>query len=298
MDATQRLRPILALSGWLLPLAATSAAEPCESECFETPAVCAPSLDDCNSSGCAARRGGRCTCGRGCACGSGSGGSGRCGLRGSDYEDGHGDWFDDDHDTGPVGSSQKCKHGKLWPPYPRPRENGEWSTQFHAAMYWPHPYNCWDRSWVRQVSAIQVANGWTQATTLYAYHFDPETNQLNPSGLIHLRWILEQCPPQYRTIYVQSGDGSASGTRLSSVQSEMSLMAGANAVPVQVRPTQLAGRPATEVDVIRRSEMMTMPRPRVAVDQVGTGAGDGGQGRGGTGGRNNGSNSAAMPSTN
>ena len=41
---------------------------------------------------------------------------------------------------------------------------------------------------------------------------------------------------------------------------------------------------ATEVDTIRRTELKTMPQPRVAVDRVGTGAGDGGSGSGGTGG--------------
>lgn len=311
MDATLRLRPLLGLSAWLLPLAA-AADEPCEGDCFETPAVCAPSIDECETAargqGACGARSGRCTCGRGCFVGRryGNGAGHGGGLRSwrewgdeDDADDGHGEWFDDVHDTGPVGSSQKCKHGKLWPPYPRPRENGEWSTQFHAAMYWPHPYNCWDRSYVKQITATQIANGWAQATTLYAYHFDAETHLLNPSGVSQLRWILEQCPAQYRTIYLQSGHSAAvNETRLASVQSESMVIAGVASTPIQVRPLQLAGRPATEVDTIRRSELQTMPRPRVMVDQIGTGSGDGGQGRGGTGSRNSGSNPSALPSTN
>jgi len=294
MDSTLRLRPLLGLSAWLLPLAVT-ADEPCEGDCFETPAVCAPSLDECESDACGegacGASSGRCTCGRGCIVGrryTAGGGAGARNWRVWGDEDGeHGEWFDDVHDSGPVGSSQRYRKGKLWPPYPRPRENGEWSTQFHAAMYWPHPYNCWDRSYVKNISATQIANGWAQATTLYAYHFNPETHQLNPAGLIQLRWILEQCPAQYRTIYVQSGNGGAvNEMRLASVQSEATLIAGVASTPVQVRPLQLAGRPATEVDTIRRTELKTMPQPRVAVDRVGTGAGDGGSGSGGTGGAN------------
>jgi hypothetical protein len=302
MDATLRLRPLLALSAWLLPLAVATADEPCVDDCFETPALCATTPDECGSDSCrsgvcGARNGGRCTCGNGCACRSGSCRRGTVGNwrewgDEDDDDDGHGEWFDDVHDTGPVGSSQKCHHGKMWPPYPRPAENGEWSTQYHAAMYWPHPYNCWDRSWVKQISAIQVANGWAQATTLCDYHFDAETHRLTPTGVMQLRWILEQCPAQYRTIYIQSGaSGGVSEARLAAVRNEAAAMEGLAVAPIQVRPVQLAGRPATEVDMIRRSELSTMPRPRVMVDQVGTGSGDGGQGNGGTGGRNNGSNS-------
>ncbi len=283
MDATLRLRPLLAVSAWLLVPLVTAAADPCDADCFETPALCASGYDECGQGSCGARSG-RCVCGRGCGTGNGYGSRG---LRGwgdeDDADDGHGEWFDDVHDTGPVGSSQKCKHGKLWPPYPRPRENGEWSTQYHATMYWPHPYNCWDRSYVKQISAIQIANGWSQATTLYAYHFDPETHQLNHSGLLQLQWILEQCPAQYRTVYVQSGSAGVSDSRLASVETQAVQIAGVGSVPIQVRPVQLAGRPATEVDMIRRSELQTMPRPRVMVDTVGTGSGDGGAGSGGTG---------------
>jgi hypothetical protein len=283
MDATLRLRPLAAFTACLVPLA-VCAVEPCDGDCFETPAVCAPGAGGCSSGACKTGtsrtgtcRNPACSCGRGgaCVCRRGTSGASRV-TRTSwgDDDDGYGDWFDHDHDTGPVGSSQKCKHGKLWPPYPRPRENGEWSTQYHAAMYWPHPYNCWDRSYVRQITAIQTANGWAQATTLYTYHFDPETNGLNHSGRIHLRWILEQCPAQFRTVYVQSANSAlASDARMASVQGEAAEIAGVSTAPVVVRPVQLAGRPANEVDSIRRAEITTMPQPRIEIDDVGTGSG-------------------------
>ncbi len=103
----------------------------------------------------------------------------------------------------PVGTRQVEKHGKYWPPYPRPVGRKQtFSHAFHAAHYWPHPYNCEDQAYVRNILDQQTSAGWVNATTLHDYYFNADTQQLTEAGQTHLLWIAASVPPQYRTVYV------------------------------------------------------------------------------------------------
>ena len=206
----------------------------------------------------------------------------RGGLTGYRADDGHKVWrWSDEWYASracyPVAASRKCKHGLAYPPYPRPAVNADFSAKCHAAHYWPYPFDCWDRNYTRSIMAAQAANGWAQATTLFDYHFDPETQQLTGPGRMHLQWIVQQAPSTGRTVFVQpAGDPQADAARLAVVQTASQSLAGGAAVPVALRATQLAGRPASEVDVIRRAEMGTMPSPRVPFASLNGGAAGGG----------------------
>ncbi|MCH8829973.1 MAG: hypothetical protein IID45_10395 [Planctomycetes bacterium] len=165
----------------------------------------------------------------------------------------------------PEGARQKNKYGKLWPPYPRPTGEGqECIHRFHGAHYWPHPYNCWDREHLRQISDIQTANGWTRETTLYDYHFD-DKNTLNHSGLLHLKWILQTIPKNRRFVWVQTADDrEISKTRLQDVKATATAMIGEkNLPPILLRISQPLGRPTREVDLIFTLEMKSFPSPRI-----------------------------------
>lgn len=169
----------------------------------------------------------------------------------------------------PIGTRQVCRHDRLWPPYPRPTgERMGCIEAYHAAHYWPWPYVCWDRQSVMDYSSIQVANGWITEATLYDYHFDPETQVLNQAGLMHLRWILECVPPDRRCAWVQATTESAmSQQRLANVRNQMIALVGQeNAPPVMLRVETPYGRPAGEIDTIRRSFMSTMPAPRIVYE--------------------------------
>lgn len=170
-----------------------------------------------------------------------------------------------DRATEPVGARQVEKQGKLWPPYPRARGPANLPSHiYHAEHYWPHPYTCQDRDYVRSFSAAQTSNGWVTVTTLYDYHFD-DTQQLNESGRLQLRWILENAPPKNRFAFVQAGiDNATSQSRLSAVKNEATHLVGADqAPPVLIRVTSPLGRPAEEVDAIRRRERETIVAPRI-----------------------------------
>ncbi len=165
----------------------------------------------------------------------------------------------------PIGARQVEKHGKLWPPFPRPTGPANLPSHlYHAEHYWPHPYSCQDRDYVRAISAAQTSNGWVTMTTLYDYHFD-DSHKLNESGRMQLRWILENAPNRHRYAFVQAGiDNATSQSRLVSVKNEATLLVGADQTPpVLIRVTSPLGRPAEEVDSIRRKERDTILTPRI-----------------------------------
>lgn len=171
----------------------------------------------------------------------------------------------------PIGTRQKYKYGKTWPPYERPTENAPVMQRYHAAHYWPYPYDCHDRAAMNSILSTHISNGWSDATTLYDYHFDADTQQLTQAGILHLQWILQDTPTQHRRALVQtSAIEGANETRLSSVQEIADrLSAGQQTLAVELRNTTPTGRPAGEINAIRRAEMESLPSPRI---KYGTGS--------------------------
>ncbi|MBD3674504.1 MAG: hypothetical protein HUJ26_13360 [Planctomycetaceae bacterium] len=181
----------------------------------------------------------------------------------------------------PIGQRQKCYKGKIWPVAPRPTgPKPHMIHRFHAAHYWPYPYNIWAQNNVRNMIEVHQQKGWQDATTLYNYHFSADTNELTDAGVLHLKWILQNAPSQYRTLYLQTSEkAGANDLRMAEVaQIASRLTAGQQTPEVVFRNTTPYGRPAQEVDAIRRNALANQPQPRI---QSG---GGGGQGYGGGGG--------------
>lgn len=166
----------------------------------------------------------------------------------------------------PVGSRQKCKHGKRWPPFPRSTEPQQtfWQ-QYHNAHYWPYPYNIQDRAIVQDIISQHAANGWRSATTLFDYHFDPQTHQLNSSGKQQLQWIVNYAPSQHRRAYIAATpDKVISDARIATTQAEVANLLGDDAaVPVLLRVADPIGRPAFEVDLYQRALRDNIITPRI-----------------------------------
>lgn len=168
----------------------------------------------------------------------------------------------------PVGARQRYHKGKLWPPKPRPTdEHQQLSHIYHAAHYWPLPYVCQDRAYVNNLLMQQAAQGWTAATTVYEYHFLEDENgvELTEPGRKHLFWILKTVPAERRTVFVQETmDPDLSQQRLQAVEVAAAEMCRSSEMPpIMLRVTDTIGRPALEVDAIRRSEISTLPAPRL-----------------------------------
>jgi uncharacterized membrane protein YgcG len=193
----------------------------------------------------------------------------------------------------PPGARQVEKHGKLWPPFPRPRgEEQTFKHKYHHTHYWPHPYVCDDRSYVASMLQQQSANGWIHATTLHDYHFDPETHQLNTAGQSHLAWILTDVPAQFRTVYIAQGADAVVGQTRSALAQQLApqLVPGGAAAYV-VKPDRFLGRPAQEIDTLQRLDLQSIPRPRLFL--IGAASKGGGSSAGGGGGNAGGASGTA-----
>jgi hypothetical protein len=175
-------------------------------------------------------------------------------------------WYEE-RASDPPGARQHYKHGKMWPPFPRPQGKGlTFWHKYHYAHYWPYPYNCQDRDYVHGIFQQQANNGWEFATTLHDYHFDPETNRLNSAGELHLRWILTQAPAQYRTTFISRGTSEpVAQLRLESVQQVAREICGDATPPILLKNDAFLGRPAVEIDTLRRLELQSIPQPRLFI---------------------------------
>ncbi len=175
------------------------------------------------------------------------------------------DWYEERAHL-PVGTRQVYHKGKMWPPYPRPvGPEQPICHRYHAAHYWPHPYNCQDRESVRSFINSHVNKGWEQHTTLYHYHFDEETAELNHAGRAHLQYIVDEVPDAYKAAFVQTGPTVAvSQARLASVQSTIETMVGPGfPMPIELRRGGPVSTPAQQVDTQYRGWMQSLPQPRL-----------------------------------
>jgi hypothetical protein len=187
--------------------------------------------------------------------------------------------FADDWNDRPVGSTQIEFRGKLWPPFPRPvGKEARCIDQYHYTHYWPYPQNCEDRSSVRTVLNYQAANGWVEATTLFNFHFTPDTHQLNSAGVAHLEYILFRVPTQYRTAFIQnSGSMQSDQIRVANVQAAASsLLNDGSLPPIALRRARSYGASAAEVDMIGRKYILGTPTPRLPAPAAAGGASGGG----------------------
>lgn len=196
------------------------------------------------------------------------------------------EWYQQRADD-PPGARQLSKHGKYWPPYPRPTGRKQTLVhQYHTAHYWPFPYNCQDKEDVENLLQAQASAGWVSATTLHDYHFDADTQKLTDAGRTHLLWVLNSVPVQYRTVYVSQGTTQEVGQlRLAQAEEFFRELGATNAPPLVLRYEVFNGRQANEVDRIRTLELQSIPRPRLFLIGASSrgGSGGGAGGGGGTG---------------
>lgn len=175
----------------------------------------------------------------------------------------------------PIGARQVYKYGKIWPVTPRPPEpNAKIIHRYYYSHYWPHPHDCRDRAVVYTYTRTQESRGWADATTLYDYHFNPDTQELTDAGALHLRMIMEDTPSQYRRAFVQTSlNSGVNEARVASVQNAVAhLSGGVGNVPVELRNTRAFGRSASEIELLNKAIITSAPQPRI---QYGTSSGYG-----------------------
>ncbi|MCA8987377.1 MAG: hypothetical protein KDA78_07040 [Planctomycetaceae bacterium] len=174
----------------------------------------------------------------------------------------------------PVGSRQVYRYGKMWPNRPRPTEPQQTvMQQLHAAHFWPTPYNHIDRSYIECLEEAQIAEGWKNATTLYEYHFSPDTHQLTKSGREHLLWIMQNAVTHRRMAYVQaSAEPYINDLRLASVNQFVHEVGGQDCtMAVMLHVTSPISRPAVEVESYQRVWLENMESPHIPYSLEGSG---------------------------
>lgn len=112
---------------------------------------------------------------------------------------------------------------------------------------------------------IQMANAWSDMTSLNTFFFDPDTHELTHAGLLHVRWILLQAPISRRSLSVQRGAvAEITEARLASVREVVAEIAGEDnriAIAVSDRIPYMA--PGIDVDVASRLYYSSFPLPRL-----------------------------------
>jgi len=182
------------------------------------------------------------------------------------------------HSGSPVGSRQWFHKGKVWPPRPRPcGPHQPCAHKYHAATYWPWPYICQDRAVIRATSFTQIENGWITATTLYDFHFDGETGELNTSGRRQLQWILTHVPEDYQRLHITSAfEPTVTEARQTSVQAELANLATERELPIELRAAAPLKRDAGIVEAIDRAAIQNAPAPVITYQGINSGSGSGG----------------------
>ena len=90
---------------------------------------------------------------------------------------------------------------------------------FKRRNCWPEPFVYPDRLAVREPFVVMVENGWRSQNMIGDQHFDAATGQLTEAGRLKIRWIINEAPPQHRTIYVyRAVDPQETAARVDSVQ--------------------------------------------------------------------------------
>lgn len=166
----------------------------------------------------------------------------------------------------PVGVRQHYWFGKVWPVQPRPVGRRQLLVhKFHAVHYWPHPYNELDAASVREISGLQVRNGWEAATTLYDYHFQEQTQELNSAGKKQLAWIVLFTPPEYRSAFVASTmDSAVDNARLATVQREAAKLGDSGGtVPISLRSGIPNSQPGDRATRIHEQYLQNLIPPKI-----------------------------------
>ena len=122
---------------------------------------------------------------------------------------------------------------------------------WHRNNAWPQPWVHVDRLATCRIFDLQAQNGWCQQSTLTAFHFNMETNELTEAGRNKVRQIMTQHPESFRTLFVVMGKSEEqTATRVDSVQ-QTAVTISDGALP-QIRRVAIPPRgwPAEDVDAI------------------------------------------------
>jgi hypothetical protein len=136
----------------------------------------------------------------------------------------------------------------------------EFADEYHRNDYWPQPYRSLAERSVREPLDLQAANAAQHLATLWDYHFDAGTAQLNSMGQKRLQNIVGQSAGPTQIVYVQrTSSTTETELRLARVREELTLLdlAGIefDVAEANSRPTEMMGPEA-----VRAVKRLTDPQ--------------------------------------
>ncbi len=136
---------------------------------------------------------------------------------------------------------------------------------FHTNNMWPQPYIDPDRKAVKEPLAIMHARGWQRNNLLGEHHFEEDQKKLTAAGVLRVKAILANSPPQFRTVYVEKGRNRAvTETRIDAIQQAIMEMELEGQLPaVLASDMTVEGWSSEYVDAVGRKYQSSIPQPRL-----------------------------------
>jgi hypothetical protein len=146
---------------------------------------------------------------------------------------------------------------------------------WHVNNMWPQPYIAPDRRAVKEPLAIMYARGWQRYNLLGEHHFEEGQMKLTPAGLLKIKAILVNSPPQYRTVYVEKGRTRAiTDGRVDAIQQAIVDMQVDGPLPgVMASDLIVEGWSSEYADGVNRRYYSSMPQPRLPGSAASTSSG-------------------------
>jgi len=139
------------------------------------------------------------------------------------------------------------------------------SSGFHENNMWPKPFLVPDRHAVKEPFAIMQARGWQRQNLLGEHHFEDDQKKLTPAGMLRVKAIIVNSPPQYRTVYVEKGrNRDETNSRIDAVQQAIVDFQTEGPLPaVLASDLTFEGWSSEYVDAVGRKYQSSIPSPRL-----------------------------------
>jgi hypothetical protein len=136
---------------------------------------------------------------------------------------------------------------------------------WHENNLWPQQYLPADRQSVKEPFAIMHARGWQRANLLGEHHFEQDQPRLTMAGMLRVKAILANSPPQYRTVYVEKGaNRQITDARVDAVQQAIVGMQTQGPLPAVLASDMIyEGWSSEYVDAVTRKYQTSIPQPRL-----------------------------------
>jgi outer membrane protein OmpA-like peptidoglycan-associated protein len=146
--------------------------------------------------------------------------------------------------------------------------------EYHRNNDWPKPYSGLAEQSVRVPLDIQAENARQHLATLWDFHFDSGTAQLNSMGQKRLQAIVAQAGAGGQVVFVQRTPSTAeTELRLEEVRKQLSQLdlgdVNFDVAEARVKPTEIVGKEA--VHAVKR---LTDPQTKEGKTTYSSGGGD------------------------